>query len=308
LEDAKASEGVTAPAVADRLIKRSNTLVGFVSKALAPDAGGTEPLHVRARHEAENADKVYRVAVRKLDRHRLFLEETIESTLKKLQKWEAERLRAVKSGMRESTFLLTPVTRNYYFFLPSVLLQYQGTIATIPKSYEPSIDRSATLISAFNPDSDLAALIERYRTGPFRPMPQLYDSVAHDERDAVFGIDLRKWAEGGWSSPPPPDVEKDLIPPVLTALLWGLNEAYSRLPTDSERRKAWIYEVPLSAVHHLREALNAVPPDQPIPHHILEQYDAPVVASTVKLWLLELDPPIALWESWDEFRKLYPTG
>lgn len=75
-----------------------------------------------------------------------------------------------------------------------------------------------------------------------------------------------------------------------------------------EKRKAWIYEVPLPAVHHLREALNGVGPDLPIPPEMLAQYDAPVLASAIKLWLLELDPPLALWDGWDEIRKLYPTG
>lgn len=75
-----------------------------------------------------------------------------------------------------------------------------------------------------------------------------------------------------------------------------------------EKRKAWIYEVPLSAVHHLRETLNAVDSEQPIPTDFLTNYDAPVLASTIKLWLLELDPPLALWDGWDEFKKLYPTG
>jgi hypothetical protein len=207
-----------------------------------------------------------------------------------------------------------------------VLLQYQGTLKTMPKSYEPSLDRSSTLIAAFNPESDLMALMERYRTGPFRPMPQFYESVLHDESDVVFGIDLRKWAEIQGSqllspiealkdkSPAAPaaggerERERELVPPALSALLSGLPEAYTRMPSDVERRKAWIYEVPLSAVHHLREALNAVPLGRKIPESVVGGYDAPVIAGAIKLWLLELDPPLALWEGWDEFRRLYPTG
>jgi hypothetical protein len=76
----------------------------------------------------------------------------------------------------------------------------------------------------------------------------------------------------------------------------------------TEKRKAWIYEVPLASVHHLRESLNGVGPDQPIPKELLAKYDAPVIASAVKLWVLELDPPLTLWEGWDEIRKLYPSG
>lgn len=65
--------------------------------------------------------------------------------------------------------------------------------------------------------------------------------------------------------------------------------------------------MPLGAVHHLREVLNGLKPEEPISLEIFTNYDAPVLASTVKLWLLELDPPLALYEGWDEIRKLYPT-
>jgi hypothetical protein len=80
----------------ENLRKQTATFASFVSKAL--NAGQTEPAYVRARHEADEADHVYRTAVRNLDRQRLKLEETLEETLKVLQKWETERLRAVKTG------------------------------------------------------------------------------------------------------------------------------------------------------------------------------------------------------------------
>ncbi|KAA1468841.1 hypothetical protein DENSPDRAFT_795101 [Dentipellis sp. KUC8613] len=270
--------------VADNLVKRSNNFFNVVTKALNT-SHSNEPPHIRARAEADVADREYRVAVRKLDRQRLGLEERIEEALKTLQKWEGDRLQAVKT----------------------VLLQYHGTLSNLPKSLEPSVERSRTFISSFIPESDLTALIERYRTGPFRPHPQLYESVAHDESDVLFGIDLRKWAEGGWSAMRNGEEKKELVPPVLTALLEGLDRSYAKQPSDEEKRRTWIYEVPLPAVHHLREALNAVPPEQPIPADIMEKYDAPVLASTVKLWILELDPPLALWEGWEEIRRLYPA-
>jgi hypothetical protein len=115
-----------------------------------------------------------------------------------------------------------------------VLLQYQGTVANLPKSLEPSLERSTTLIAAYQPESDLTALIERYRTGPFRPNPQVYESVAHDECDVVFGIDLRKWAEGGWEAVSTGQERKELVPPVITALLDGLIEVYKKLPDEGE--------------------------------------------------------------------------
>lgn len=81
----------------ENLFKRTGNLVSLVSKALNNPAN-SEPGYIRARSEADDADKVYRIGVRKLDRQRLALEERIEDTLKLLQHMESERLRAVKTG------------------------------------------------------------------------------------------------------------------------------------------------------------------------------------------------------------------
>ena len=195
--------------IAGNLLKRSNTFLNVVSKALATHPN-SEPPHVRARVESDAADREYRIAVRKLDRQRLGLEERIEDALKVLQRWETERLHAVKT----------------------VLLQFHGTLSNLPRALEAPLERSASHIAAYLPDSDLSALIERYRTGPFRPQPQVYESVAHDESDVLFGIDLRRWSEGGWNSLHGEDQNKPLIPPVLSALLDGLNQAYPILAND----------------------------------------------------------------------------
>lgn len=66
--------------------------------------------------------------------------------------------------------------------------------------------------------------------------------------------------------------------------------------------------MPLNGVHHLREVLNSIPEGQEVPEEALEKYDAPVFASAVKLWLLELEPPLGLYDAWDEFRKIYPSS
>lgn len=213
----------------DELLRRTNTIFNVVSKALQTNQS-SEPTHMKARHEAEDADKAYRVAVRQLDRQRLGLEERLEDTLKTLQRWEFERLRAVKTGRFASflTFYHPVDIRN------QVLLQYQGTLANLPKSLEPVTERQGLLIAAFQPENDLNALIERYRTGPFRPDAQVYESVAHDESDVVFGIDLRKWSEGGWSMLMSPTEEhKENIPPVVEALLNAITAAYDKLPNDA---------------------------------------------------------------------------
>lgn len=188
-------------------MKRSGTLANVVAKAL--NTSHAEPVYIKARREAEEADQEYRVAVRRLDRQRLRVEEKVEETLKMLQKWETERLRAVKT----------------------VLLQYQGTLANLAKAFDATNERSSTLVASYQPDSDLKALIERYRTGPFHPTPQVYESAAHDESDVLFGIDLRKWAPVGAETTG--ENPKELYPNVLAALLTGMTSAYGRLPNDA---------------------------------------------------------------------------
>ncbi|TCD61771.1 hypothetical protein EIP91_007949 [Steccherinum ochraceum] len=295
LEAPKTKEDALSPLqknlspLADNMAKRTTSFANLVSKALNANTG--EPVHIRARREAEQADQEFRVAIRRLDRQRLGLEERIEDVLKTLQKWELDRLRAVKT----------------------VINQYHTCVEGYPKAIAPSFERSATLVASYQPEADLRALIEQYRTGPFRPEAQVYESVSHDESDVVFGIDLRKWADlGTWNHAAQTAEEKkdpkELVPPVLNALLNALVEAYMAMPNDAERRKTWIYEVPLPAVHHLRETLNAVPPEQPIPDDALSKYDPPVLAGGIKLWTLELDPPLCLYEGWDEFKKLYPSA
>lgn len=102
-----------------------------------------------------------------------------------------------------------------------MLLQYQGTISTLPKSLGPSLEQSSTLLTSFQPESDLTVAIERYRTGPFRPQAHVYERAD----DVVFGLDLRKWAAGGG--------EENAIPMVVKGLLEGLEEGYKRLPDDN---------------------------------------------------------------------------
>lgn len=90
----------------------------------------------------------------------------------------------------------------------------------------------------------------------------------------------------------------------ITSFLWQRSSLiYLTVNLVTERRKAWLYETPLAAQHHLRAALNN-PAD--LDRDIVEKYDLPVVVSTLKLWLLELDVPLIPFTHYDEYRDLYP--
>ncbi|KAH7335300.1 hypothetical protein B0J17DRAFT_669538 [Rhizoctonia solani] len=269
---------------ASNIMKRSGTMMNFIQRAVKNANAPAEPPHIRARNEADAAERAYRVGVRALDKQRLGVEEKVEEALKVLNRWETERLRAVKT----------------------VLQQYQASLAALPNALSTSITRSKPLIDAFTPETDATALIERARTGPFRPTAHLFESRQLGEyiTDGHFGLDLGKWGAAAWGEG---EAAPDAIPNVITALLGALEAKYPTLPSDEERRRTWIYEVPLTASHRLREAINDVPSNQDIPAELFGQFDAPVLAATTKLWFLELNPPLGLWETWDELRKIYPS-
>lgn len=64
-----------------------------------------------------------------------------------------------------------------------------------------------------------------------------------------------------------------------------LHTDYPDLEGDEARRGIWLVDVPLAATHKLRAEVNT---GKPIPHEVLEQYEIPIVASVLKLYLLEL--------------------
>lgn len=69
---------------------------------------------------------------------------------------------------------------------------------------------------------------------------------------------------------------------------------YPDLEGDEVRRGIWLVDVPLAATHHLRNAINT---GKAIPYEVLERYEIPIVASVLKLYLLEL-PGISRLTLW----------
>lgn len=64
---------------------------------------------------------------------------------------------------------------------------------------------------------------------------------------------------------------------------------------DDARRSIWLVDVPLAATHHLRNSINT---GKAIPREVLEQYEIPIVASALKLYLLELPGSFIAHNSW----------
>ncbi|BEI80589.1 hypothetical protein CcaverHIS002_0111180 [Cutaneotrichosporon cavernicola] len=245
-----------------------------------------EPAHIRLRLEANRANELYHSGVSQAEACRLDMEERIERGLRTWERWERERLGVIRS----------------------ILKHYEVALAKLPKRLEQGDEATALAVETYNPESDLKALIEGSRTGPFRPRPHIYESVESEVPDVNFGIDLRRWSgETAWKSlMNAPQRAKDAIPEVLEGLLTAVGTMSADV-SDDERRKAWIYEVPLEETHMLRNAINHSQLRVDEIATIAQKFNLPTVCGVVKLWLLELNPPALGWEGWEDAKAIYPS-
>ena len=66
--------------------------------------------------------------------------------------------------------------------------------------------------------------------------------------------------------------------------------------------------MPLHETHMLRNAINNPKVSLDDMVNVVKKFNVPVVAATVKLYLLELNPPVLGWEGWEDAKGVYPAG
>lgn len=207
----------------------------------------------RLRRETSEADERYKAGVRKLDLLRCQLEEAIVEHLKFMERCELDRLKAIKS----------------------VILDFSGAISNAIPSLQSTVDKMMLYQETVQPLGDLRYLLENYRTGGFAPKVQVYDNYYNSADEQTFGVDLEARARA----------DKKRVPNVITSILTFLDNHYPDLEGDEARRGIWLVDVPLHLTHRLRDEINN---GKPVTPEILEKYEIPIVASVLKLYLLEL--------------------
>ncbi|KAI1906351.1 Rho-GTPase-activating protein 8 [Ophidiomyces ophidiicola] len=224
----------------------------------------------KLRREARESDERYKVAVKKLDRMRCSMEEEVVDYLKFMERCELDRLRAIKA----------------------VVLDFSGAISNVIPSLRSTVDQMMLYQETIQPLGDLRYLLENYRTGAFVPRVQPYENYYGSVEDQTFGVDLEARARA----------DRKRVPVIVTSILTYLDNRYPDLEGDEARRAIWLHEVPLSATHHLRNALNngqLAPPD------LLDRYEIPVIASVLKLYLLELPDSLVSSQVYEIVRTIY---
>lgn len=207
----------------------------------------------RLRREAAEADERYKAAVRQLDFLRCQLEEAIIVHFKFMERCELDRLRAIKA----------------------VVLDFAGAISNSIPSMQSNVDKMMLFQETVQPVGDLRYFLENYRTGGYAPKVQIYENYYNLVDEQTFGIDVEARARA----------DKKRVPVIITNILTYLDHCYPELEGDQARQGVWTVDVPLAATHNLRNAINnGKPPD----FAILQKYEIPIVASVLKLYLLEL--------------------
>ncbi|KAK2800052.1 hypothetical protein FQN50_008291 [Emmonsiellopsis sp. PD_5] len=226
----------------------------------------------KLRREAREADERYKVAVKKLDRLRCNLEEEMFDYLRFMERCELDRLKAIKA----------------------VVLDFSGAISNVIPSLRSTVDKMMLYQETIQPLGDLRYLLENYRTGAFAPRVQTYENYYGTVDEQTFGVDLEARARA----------DRKRVPIVITTILTYLDNHYPDLEGDEARRGIWLHDVPLAATHHLRNALNN---GKSFTHEVLDNYEIPIVASVLKLYLLELPDSLVSSQVYEIVRTVYTT-
>ncbi|KAL8938882.1 MAG: hypothetical protein Q9211_002999 [Gyalolechia sp. 1 TL-2023] len=226
----------------------------------------------RLRRESTEADERYKAGVRKLDLLRCSLEEAMMDHMKFMERCELDRLKAIKA----------------------VILDFSGAISNVIPSLQSTVDNMMLYQETVQPLGDLRYLLENYRTGAFVPKVQVYDNYYNTVDEQTFGVDLEARARA----------DRKRVPIIITTILTFLDNHYPDLEGDEARRGIWLVDVPLAATHHLRNSINT---GKAIPREILEQYEIPIVASALKLYLLELPDSLVSSQVYEIIKTIYST-
>ncbi|TVY45298.1 Rho-GTPase-activating protein [Lachnellula occidentalis] len=226
----------------------------------------------RLRREAAEADERYKAGVRRLDLYRCQLEEAIVEHLKYLERCELDRLKAMKT----------------------IILDFSGTISNVIPSLQSTVDNMMLYQETVQPNGDLRYLLENYRTGGFAPKVVIYENYYNSADEQTFGVDLEARARA----------DRKRVPIIITTILTFLDNRYPDLEGDEARRSVWLVEVPLTQTHRIRDALNT---GKPFNLETLEPFEIPIIASVLKLYLLELPDSLVSSHVYEIMKTIYST-
>ncbi|KAL6942323.1 hypothetical protein ACO0QE_003494 [Hanseniaspora vineae] len=224
----------------------------------------------RILNDVKLANWKYLEGVEKADKLRCSLEELILDHLVFMEKCERDRLYALKRA--------TDDLIHCY--------ESKGQLMTLP-----------TTNFKIEPELDLKNFVLKYRVGVYQPMPIIYRNYfgggdpMMDKQ--VFGIDLTVRCR----------LDHSKVPKIISKILQHFDDnVYPELPNDEVRCSIWTKSVKLSHSHELRLKLND---SFKLAKFQLNDIEPSIVASVLKIYLLELPIPLIPQELNDILKKIY---
>ncbi|RCH92129.1 hypothetical protein CU098_005429 [Rhizopus stolonifer] len=216
------------------------------------------------------ADKDYRKAVMKVEKLRIQTEQILFVHYEEMESLELERIQTIKHAFISMAASLSNAIPRCKELFDNLML-YQETL---------------------KPDKDVQFIVEQYRTGHFCPKPILYENYFHGTAsDQLFGVPLEEITR----------VQNSLVPQLISQGLMVVESGFSRI---YEQGKAilWTMHLPLDKTHAAREELNT---SKIIDLQVLEELDPLVLASLIRLYLLELPECLFTFELYEPCKLLY---
>lgn len=220
--------------------------------------------------EVRELDQKYRKNVAILDNVRCEVEELIVGHLQFMERCELDRLKAVKA----------------------VVLDFLAALSNSVPALQATVDKLLVYQESANPSSDLRYIVESYRTGSFLPRVTIYDNYYSSADGTIFGMDLELRCRG----------DRKHVPYVVSTILSHLDLIYPKLENDDVRVGLWQVSVPLKTSHELRREINT---SAQFDRSILTAYEPPVVASVLKMYLLELPDSVIPSRYYEVLKAIY---
>ncbi|KAL9538123.1 hypothetical protein MBANPS3_011176 [Mucor bainieri] len=216
------------------------------------------------------ADKAYQRSVAQAELVRTQTEQVLYVHYEEMESLELERIQTIKQAFISMAASLSN---------------------TIPRCKE-TFDNMMLYQETLKPDKDVQFIVEQYRTGQYCPKPILYESYFHSvAADQLFGVSLEEITR----------VQGTMVPQLITVGLSVIESGFSRL-YDEEKNVVWTASLPLDRVHAARAEINT---SKPITCESLKKFDLLLLASLLRLYLLELPECLFTFELYEPCKLLY---
>ncbi|KAI7900385.1 uncharacterized protein BX663DRAFT_458515 [Cokeromyces recurvatus] len=240
---------------------------GFLSRW-----GNQESKRENLMIEMLEADKAYRKTITQAEKIRTQTEQILLIHYEEMEALEFERIKSIKQAFISMSQFMSHSIMHSKERVDAMML-YQETL---------------------RPDKDVQFIVEQYRTGQFCPRTILYENYFTGiTEDQLFGVPLEEVTR----------VQNSLVPQLISQGITLIELGFSKL-YDEEKSVVWTANLPLDRVYAARDEIN-ISSKKLLTIDMLKKFDLLLLASLVRLYLLELPQCLFTFELYEPCKLIY---